>query len=91
MKIEFDPFKDRANVAKHGVSLRAAEGFDWFTALEREDDRFDYGEIRFVALGLIGDRLHVLVFTQGSHDDAVRAISLRSAEKHEARFYHGQV
>lgn len=91
MKIEFDPFKDRANVAKHGVSLRAAEGFDWSTALEREDDRFDYGEIRFVALGLIGDRLHVLVFTQGSHDDAVRAISLRSAEKHEARFYHGQV
>lgn len=91
MKIEFDPFKDRANVAKHGVSLRAAEGFDGFTALEREDDRFDYGEIRFVALGLIGDRLHVLVFTQGSHDDAVRAISLRSAEKHEARFYHGQV
>ena len=61
------------------------------TALEREDDRFDYGEVRFVALGLIGDRLHVLVFTEGSHEDAVRAISLRPAEKHEVRFYHGQV
>ncbi|QJR06224.1 hypothetical protein HH800_28780 (plasmid) [Sphingobium yanoikuyae] len=42
-------------------------------------------------MGLIGDRLHVLVFTEGSHDDAVRAISLRPAEKHEVRFYHGQV
>jgi len=91
MEIEFDPAKDRANVAKHGISLRAAEALDWETALEREDDRFDYGEVRFVALGLIGDRLHVLVFTEGSHENAVRAVSLRPAEKHEARFYHGQV
>lgn len=53
MKIEFDPAKDCTNAAKHGVSLRAADGFDWAAALEREDDRFDYGKIRFVALGLI--------------------------------------
>ena len=91
MEIEFDPAKDRINVAKHGMALRAAEGFDWATALEREDDRFDYGEVRFVALGLIGNRLHVLVFTEGSHEDTVRAISLRPAEKHEVRFYYGQV
>ena len=91
VEIEFDPAKDIANVAKHGLSLRAGEGFDWETALEREDDRYDYGEVRFVALGLIGDRLHVLVFTEGSHEDAVRAISLRAAEKHEVRFYYDQV
>ncbi|MEJ7926356.1 hypothetical protein WG908_06235 [Sphingobium sp. AN641] len=42
-------------------------------------------------MGLIGDRLHVLAFTDGSHDDAVRAISMRPAEKNEARFYYGQV
>lgn len=91
MEIEFDPVKDRVNAAKHGVSLRVAERLDWNTALEREDDRFDYGEVRFVALGLIGDRLHVLVFAEGSHEDAVRAISLRPAEKHEVRFYYDQV
>lgn len=91
MEIEFDPAKDRANVAKHGMSLAAAEGLDWDTALEREDDRFDYGEVRFVALGLIGDRLHVLVFAGGSHEDAVHGISLRPAEKHEVRFYHGRI
>lgn len=91
MEIEFDPAKDARNIAKHGVSLRAAEDFDWTTAIEREDDRFDYGEMRFVALGMIDDRLHVLAFTEGSHEDAVRAISLRPAQKHEARFYHGQI
>src|SRR3546814_21158090 len=85
MKIEVDPAKDEANIAKHGVSLRVAAGFDWDTAFEREDDRFDYGEVRFVALGLIGDRLHVLVFTEGYHDDAIRDISLRPAEKHEVQ------
>lgn len=91
MEIEFDPTKDKANIARHGLSLVAAEGFEWETALEREDDRFDYGETRFVALGLIGDRLHVLTFTEGSHDNAIRAISLRLAEKHEVRFYYDQV
>jgi uncharacterized DUF497 family protein len=89
--IEFDPLKDAANIAKHGVSLRDAERFDWDTALEREDDRFDYGEVRFVAIGLIDGRLHVMVFTEGSQDHAVRVISLRPAEKHEKRFYNGQV
>ena len=91
MEIEFDPAKDRANADRHGVHLQAAEGFDWDTALEREDDRFDYGEVRFVALGLIGNRVHVLVFTEGANGDAVRAISLRPAEKHEVRFYYDQV
>jgi len=91
VEIEFDPAKDAANIAKHGVSLQAAEGFDWDTAFEREDDRFDYGEVRFVGLGLIDDRLYVLIFAEGSHDEAVRVISLRPAEKHEVRFYYAQV
>ena len=91
MKIAFDPAKDDINRRKHGISLEVAIGFDWDTALEREDDRFDYGEIRFVAIGLIDNRLHVLVFTEGADEETVRAISLRLAEKHEARYYHDQV
>ena len=91
MKVEFDPAKDDVNRAKHGVSLQAATCFDWDTALEREDDRFDYGEARFVAIGLTDTRLYVMVFTQGSDDDAVRIISLRPAEKHETRYYYGKV
>lgn len=91
MKVEFDPAKDEINRAKHGISLQAANEFDWDTALEREDDRFDYGEVRFVAIGLIDSRLHVMVFTEGPDEDTVRVISLRSAEKHEVRFYYDQV
>ena len=91
MKVEFDSAKDEINRAKHGVSLGAAIDFDWDTALEREDDRFDYGEVRFVAIGLIDARLYVMVFTEGPDDDTLRIISLRPAEKHETRFYHAQV
>jgi uncharacterized protein len=91
VKIEFDPAKDDINQAKHGISLKAAADFDWDTALEREDDRFDYGEVRFVAIGLIDARLYVMVFTEGSNDEVVRIISLRPAEKHETRFYYVQV
>jgi uncharacterized protein len=91
VKVEFDPAKDQSNRRKHGISLQAAEMFGWDTALEREDDRFDYGETRFVAIGLIDARLYVMVFTDGSDEDVVRVISLRPAEKHEARFYNGQI
>lgn len=62
MNVEFDPAKDKANLAKHGVSLHAAVGFEWETALEREDNRLDYGELRFVAIGLIDSRFYVMVF-----------------------------
>jgi uncharacterized protein len=91
VKVEFDSAKDDMNRAKHGISLGAAIDFDWDTAFEREDDRFDYGEVRFVAIGLIEIRLYVMVFTEGSDDDTLRIISLRPAEKHESRFYYAQV
>ena len=91
VKIDLDPAKDELNRKKHSISLNAATDFEWDTALEREDDRFDYGETRFVAIGRIEDRLHVLVFAEGAADDTIRVISLRPAEKHEARYYHDQV
>ncbi len=91
MNVEFDPGKDEVNRIKHGLSLGAAAAFEWESALEREDDRFDYGEVRFVAIGLIDARLYVMVFTEGSDQDTVRVISLRPAEKHEARFYHEHI
>ena len=85
VRIEFDPTKDDINHAKHGISLQAAARFDWDTALEREDDRFDYDETRFVAIRLIDASLYVMVFTEGSDEDTVRIISLRPAEKREKR------
>lgn len=47
--------------------------------------RYDYGEDRFQALGLIDGRLHMLVFT--IRGGTLRAISLRKANPREVRRY----
>ncbi len=83
MDIEFDPAKDAINQAKHGVSLAEAERFEMDTALVQFDDRHD--EDRWVAVGYIGPRVHVLAFTE--RNGLIRPISLRLAEPREIRSY----
>ena len=80
MRIVFDAAKDEANRTKHGVSLEAFPGLDEGWSVQ-PDDRRDYGERRFRALGLIGGDLHCVVFTFRS--DTVRLISLRRAHRKE--------
>jgi uncharacterized protein len=75
--VEFDPAKNRRNIAKHGVSLVTAEEFDWTMAHIVQDTRVNYGEPRYQALGPIGARLFMLVYTPVK--GGIRAISLRPA------------
>ena len=91
MDFEFDPVKSEENERTRGLAFKYAPLIFEGPFIEEQDDRFDYGETRFVAIGLIDARLYVMVFTEGSDDDAVRIISLRRAEKHETRYYYGQV
>ena len=85
MNYEFDPAKDESNFDKHGLSLADADGFEWETAVVREDTRKQYTEQRQEATGLIGDRLHVMIYCLRS--DAVRVISLRKANSREVKRY----
>ena len=85
--ITYDPKKDTANKRKHGIALSRAEDFDFEEALYTIDDREDYGEIRFRAIGLLDTRLYTLVFVDEEEGDNMRAISLRKATKHEAKEY----
>ncbi|MFM0276854.1 BrnT family toxin [Paraburkholderia sediminicola] len=85
MPIEFDPVKDQINQGKHGVSLAMAEAFEMDVALVWRDDRFDYSEERFTALGPIGDRIYSLSFTM--RGETLRAISLRKANRREVLKY----
>ena len=81
MDIEFDPAKNQSNIAKHGISLgRAAELEDMI--VER-DERFDYGEARFRAWGLIDGLPYFFAFT--TRGNRIRAISLRRAHQKEIR------
>src|SRR5882672_3577978 len=86
MPYEWDAWKRKANLAKHGVDFEAVFEFDWDTAIISFDDREDYGEIREMALGFIGVGLFQLIFTERD-DGVVRVISLRKANEKEIRTY----
>jgi len=85
MKIEFDPVKDTANIAKHGVSLNDAVNIEWDTLWATQDDRHDYGENRLVGYAYIGLRLYCVVYTD--RGNVRRIISLRKANKRELKRY----
>ena len=85
MKIEFDPAKDAANLAKHGVSLALAERLDWNAALVWLDDRFGYAEYRMIALAPETHRLYYVAFVDRAH--IRRIISLRRANRREVKHY----
>ena len=72
-----------ANLTKHRVDFSAVRSFDWETARVCQG-KSDI-ELRWVAHGYIGHRLHVLVFTE--RRDRVRVISLRKANEKEIEAY----
>ena len=59
MQYDWDEQKRLSNARKHGIDFQdAVEIFERDTVL-MEDDRFDYGERRFVSLGLLQRRVIV--------------------------------
>ncbi|MEW6740183.1 MAG: BrnT family toxin [Nitrospirota bacterium] len=85
MRYEWDEAKRIRTLLKRGVDFTDAEKFQWQTAKIIVDERREYTEQRFVATGFIEGRLHVMAFTMRS--SAIRIISLRKANKREAKNY----
>ena len=81
----WDEPKRLKNIEDHGLDFVGCDAiWDNFT-ITREDTREDYGEKRLVTFGLLESNAVVLVYTdrrKGPH-----IISLRKAEKYEARYY----
>jgi uncharacterized protein len=79
-----------ANFRAHGVSFELAQTVfrDPF-AIERLDDREDYGEQRFVIIGMAEG--HVVLFVAyAEREDRIRIISARRATQHEEDDYFRQ-
>ncbi|MCP1243056.1 BrnT family toxin [Acetobacter lambici] len=86
MRYDWDEAKRQSNIAKHGVDFVVAEGFEWDVALIMASQSAN--EPRLVAVAPINLRLHVLVFSIEIR--IVRIISLRKANKREAKLYAAQ-
>jgi len=84
---EWDAAKAAENYSRHGVGFETAiRVFDDVFAVERPDDREDYGEDRYSVLGMVDGRLLYVAYTL--REGIIRIISARGAEPYERRQYH---
>jgi len=83
VRISYDPAKNERNIRTRGLSFDSAARFDFATAVYAVDERHSYGETRWVALGWLGERLHVLCFVDVP--EGIRVISFRKANSREVR------
>ena len=90
LKFEWDDAKAEANLRTHGVSFDLAKTvFKDPFAIERLDDREDYGEERFVMVGMAeGNILLFVAYTE--REECIRIISARRATQNEQEDYFQQ-
>jgi uncharacterized DUF497 family protein len=82
----WDPNKNAANVRNHGPAFEDARRIFDGPTVEREDDRFDYGETRIYAIGLVNGIELTVIYTD-LDDNERHLISAWRAEPHERRYF----
>ncbi len=83
---EWDEAKNRRNIRKHGIDFVDVEEMFNQPMLTRLDDRFDYGEPRWISIGKLQSLVAVVVYTERD-EDVIRVISARKATSFEVRNY----
>lgn len=85
MRIEFDEAKRGATLEARGLDMAEVPLVFAGATLTVEDDRQDYGEVRYITIGFLDATMVVIVWTR--RNDARRIISLRRANERERRIY----
>ena len=86
MRYIWSESKNRRNLRVHGIAFEDAAGIFDVPTLERVDDRYDYGEERIYAIGVVNG-LEITVIYVDLEDDERRLISAWRSEPHERRQY----
>ena len=89
MRFEWDEAKRRANLKQHGFDFLPVERVFLSDALTFLDDRCDYGEIRFLTLGMLNGTVVAVAHTET--DEVTRIISFRKASKNEEQIYYKEI
>jgi uncharacterized protein len=85
MEFTWSEAKRVANVSKHGLDFVDAPSVFEGLTYTFEDDRFSYGEQRYVTLGLLAGFTVSVVHTENDHE--IRIISFRKATRQESAIY----
>ena len=86
MHYTWDERKNRRNLDLHGIAFEDAVRIFEGPTVEQPDDRFDYGERRVYAIGLVKGLEITVIYTDRKHEER-RIISAWRAEPHERRLY----
>ena len=89
MRFEWDENKRLANLERHGIDFVGVESVFENETRTIVDDRFDYGEVRFVTFGFLNGRVVVVVHTD--FEDGIRIISVRKATKNEQQKFFKKI
>jgi uncharacterized DUF497 family protein len=90
LEFEWDEAKAKLNLEKHGVSFLTAAAIFLNERLERIDDREDYWERRWIALGRADTEIYRVVYTWRG-ESLVRIISAQRASKDEQEIYYREI
>jgi uncharacterized DUF497 family protein len=85
MKITFDPVKREEALRERHLDFLDAEKVFAGHTYDREDRRFDYGEVRTITVGALNGRMVVVVWTE--RGEGRRIISMRKANEREQAYY----
>jgi uncharacterized DUF497 family protein len=85
MRFEWDAAKNQSNLAKHGLDFADAESVFGGPCVTFVDDRFDYGEERFITLGLLAGRL--VAIAHAPRGETTRIISMRKGNRREEKIH----
>jgi uncharacterized protein len=89
MEFTWSEAKRTASLKAHGLDfVDASRVFEGMT-YTFEDDRFSYGEQRFVTLGLLAGIPVSIVHTETEHE--IRVISFRNATSREATIFFNEI
>ena len=85
MAVEFDLQKRNETLRERGLDMARADRIFEGPTLTLRDERHDYGEVRFITLGYLDQRMVVMVWTE--RNKTRRVISLRKANEREQKIY----
>lgn len=86
MNYEWDEQKNEINISKHGVDFCDASRIFQGPLLIALDDRFEYGEDRWIGLGILDGRVVKVVYTEPD-EQTRRIISVQKVLQHERKQY----
>jgi len=86
MQFEWDEKKNEINIRQHGIDFADVADIFNYPMLVELDDRHNYGEERWTGIGLLQNRIAVVVYTE-RYQSTIRIISARKANSHEHRRY----